>query len=63
MANDTWLHEDKAGGMLQVTADDGFWWWTTYDDTDTAQHSVIIPNQKVRELRDFLTAKLEAENE
>ena len=61
--NNTWLHEDRAGDSLRVTPDDGFWWWITYDDTDTVQQSVMIPDAKVRELRDWLTAKLEGKIE
>ena len=59
MANDTWKHEDRAGDVLKVTTDDGFVWFVTYDENDTVQQSVMIPNQKVRELRAFLTSKLE----
>mgnify|MGYP003475233323 FL=1 len=63
MVNDTWIHEDRAGDVLKVTPDDGFVWFITYDENDAVQQSVMIPFEKVRELRDFLTAKLEGTND
>ena len=63
MANNTWRHEDRAGDVLEVTPADGFGWFITYDENDAVQQSVMIPNEKVRELRDFLTAKLEGTND
>ena len=48
---------------MKVTPDDGFVWFITYDENDAVQQSVMIPNEKVRELRDFLTAKLEGTND
>lgn len=63
MVNDTWIHEDRAGDVLKVTPDDRFVWFITYDENDAVQQSVMIPNEKVRELRDWLTAKLEKSDE
>ncbi len=63
MANDMWEHEDRAGDALKVTPDDRFVWFITYDENDAVQQSVMIPNEKVRELRDWLTAKLEKSDE
>ena len=57
MANeDDWEFRGDCGNLLNVEQVDGA--FTFYSDCD--QHELIeIPDEKVRELRDWLTAKLE----
>lgn len=57
--NDSWQFTDAWDDTLTVQVDGD----KDLRITAQAAQGVIVPNEKVRELRDWLTAKLEAENE
>jgi hypothetical protein len=61
MANegDIWEHEDRAGDRLEVSLDGGYFWFIAMDRDRDNERDVALPIETARELRGWLTAKLE----